>query len=240
MNAWLVKTFLRGQLLMVWCDAKNLSWIWSWSAFAQIMQNPSTAFLHFQLTASWDKLTESWTWGQRSRKTWCPGRKGYTALILHWIPPSAPAEQVRNSPSDPWKAFSFLMPAFGLNSGNLIRHWGSHSSAAQNWNELPGKAARMNWSCTQGDGWMGATIPASRQKWGVSVLLKSCSDLPFCDFYPDDAFLQYWCFVSACCYYHTPLPAPPLLTARAVQVAGLTRAEYFWPGILWLHNHFTP
>lgn len=239
MGAWLVKTFLRGQLLMVWCDAKNLSWIWSWSAFPQIMQNPSTAFY----ISSWQQARTSWqkpVTGLEVKEDMMLRKKGITELILHWIPASAPAEQARNSPSDPWKAFSLLMPAFGLNCGNLIRHWGSHSRAAQNWSELPGKAARMSWSCTQGDGWVGATIPASRRKWDVSVFLKSCSDLPFCDFYPDDASLQYWCFVSACCHYNTPLPAAPLLTTRAVQVAGLTRAEYFWPGVLWLHNHFTP
>lgn len=149
------------------------------------------------------------------------------------MPPSAPAEWTRNSQSDPWKAFFLLMPAFGLNYGNVIRNCGNRSKAAEHWGELPGKGARMSWSCTQGDVWTGATIPACRQKWDVSVFPKSCSDLPFCDFYPHDALLQYWCFVIACSYYNIPLSAAPLLITPAVQVAGLTRALYFWPGILW-------
>lgn len=144
------------------------------------------------------------------------------------MPPSAPAEWARNSQSHPWKAFFLLMPAFGLNYGHLIRHCGNLSRAAKHWGELPEKTVRMSLSCRQGDGWTGAAIPASRQKWGVSVFLKSCSDLPFWHFYPDDALLQHWCFVSACCYYKTPLFAVSLLITPDVQVAGLTRAEYFW------------
>lgn len=155
------------------------------------------------------------------------------------MPPSAPAEWARNSQSDPWKAFFLLMPAFGLIYRNLIRCCRNPSRTSKHWGELPEKTARMSLSCRQGDGWTGATVPASRQKWAVSVFLKSCSDLSFWDFYSDDALLQYWCFVSACCYYNTPFSAGSLLKTPDVQVAGLTRAEYFWPGILCLHNNST-
>lgn len=200
---------------MVWCDAKNLSWIWSRPAFPQIAQNPCTVFY----VCSWQQAGTSWQkTGDRIRGQ---GRHDEQEErdTLHWSSiecPLQPLQSGQETQSDPWRAFFLFMPAFGLNYGNLIRHWGNSSSAAKHWGELPRKAARMSWSCTQGDGWTGATIPASRQKWGVSVSLKSCSDLPFCDFYPDDALLPYWWFVSECCYYNTLLSAAPLLITPAV------------------------